>query len=137
MKKIKKLILTVVMAILACCTLLFTSACALFDTSVEGTYYFNKLSYTESGITMEIEAGEKFMDMMILEKDFVTITFNEDGTGSMTAVGQTEQITWLKEGEIITMFDSTGEPQTATWSPRKLVISGYEEGIYMTVVLKK
>ena len=137
MKKIKKLLLTVVMAVIACCGFLFASGCALFDTSVEGTYYFNKLSYTEAGMTMEIKKGEKFMGMMVLEKEFVTLTLNENGTGTFTAYGETENITWVKEGEFISMTDSEGEVEVATWSARTIVMEQEEDGIMMKIVLKK
>lgn len=137
MKKIKKLLLTVVMAVIACCGFLFASGCSLFDTSVEGTYYFNKLSYTEAGMTVEIKEGEKFMGMMVLEKDFMTITLNENGTGVVSAAGESDNITWIKEGEILSMTDSDGEVQTATWSTGKIVMEQEESGIMMKIVLKK
>ena len=133
----KKFILTIVTAILACCTFLFASGCALFDTSVEGTYYFNKLTYTEAGMTVEIKEGEKFMGMLILEKDYVVFTLNEDGTGRATHNGEEEIFTWTKTDDIITMIDDEGEIIYATWSVRKLVLEEYEDGITMQITLKK
>ena len=85
----------------------------------------------------DIKEGEKFMGMLILEKDYVVFTLNEDGTGTATHDGEEEIFTWTKTDDIIAMIDDEGEIIYATWSARKLVLEEYEDGITMQITLKK
>ena len=75
----KKLLSRIFIGVFMCLCLLFT-ACG----RVEGTYKFKKMSYIESGVTYEIVAGEKVMGAMILTKDFIVLTLEENGVAKMT-----------------------------------------------------
>ena len=122
MKKVLTSLL--VCSILLCC--MFMTAC-----SPVGTYKFYRLSYSQNGIEMEIEAGEAFMGVTITE-DFLTLELKDDGTGSMTTQGTTVNITWTEEDDEIKV-SSSGNTQIFKKDGRKLSVQmdGY------TIVLKK
>ena len=121
MNRTKRLFLQLLICIITTFSLLLT-ACG---GNVEGTYKFKKLSYQESGVTIELEAGEKFMGMITLAEDFATITLNADGSAVMMMKADGEQTstgTWTKaeDGKIVLTFD--GEPQTVTCDGKKIEV---------------
>ncbi len=96
----KKLLLTALTCILvACCSLMV--ACG---SSVEGTYKFDNLSYSQGGVTINAQAGEEFMGMTVSE-NFYVIELKKDGvcTISMTMGNDSESFdgTWEKDGDTI------------------------------------
>ena len=131
MIRTKKLFSSIMLCILFCICCLF-SGCS----KVEGTYKFNKLSYIEGGVQVELEAGEEFMGMMTLSEDFMTLTLNADGTATMIMKADGEETatgTWKKvdNSNITLTFD--GEPQTCAFDGKTITIS--MDGT--TIVLKK
>ena len=93
----KRILSRVFIGVFMCLCLLFT-ACG----KVEGTYKFKKLSYVESGVTVELVAGEKFMGAMTLTEDFMVITLEESGVVTMissTESGTVATGTWMKMEE--------------------------------------
>ena len=125
MNRTKKLFLKLFICVIAMFSLLLT-ACG---GNVEGTYKFKKLSYQEGGITIELEAGEKFMGMMTLSEDFAVLTLNANGSAVMTINAEGEETstgTWTKaeEGKIVLTFD--GESQIVACNGKKIEIE--EEG---------
>ena len=66
----------------------------------EGVYKFSKMSYSEGGVQVELEVGEKYMGMITLSEDFMTITLNDDGTATMSnnfgEESETVNGTWKK-----------------------------------------
>lgn len=108
----KKLLLTALTCILvACCSLMV--ACG---SSVEGTYKFDNLSYSQGGVTITAKAGEEFMGMTVSE-DFYIVELKKDGvcTISMSMAGETESFegTWKKDGDTIKLT-ADGETVNAT-----------------------
>ena len=89
----KRFLTTLFIGVFMCVCLLF-SACA----KTEGTYKFKSMSYQESGVTVELVAGEKFMNSITLTEDFMVITLEESGIAtvvSATASGEVRTGTWL------------------------------------------
>ena len=117
----KRFLSVVFVSVFMCLCLLFTG-CA----KVEGTYKFKSLSYTESGMTVELEAGEKFMGALTLSEDFMKITLEDSGVATMvstTAEGEVMTGTWIKGEEkdtVVITFD--GEPQTCVCDGKTLTI---------------
>ena len=136
MTKIKKAALTFVMGILVCFSIFCASGCALFDTSVEGTYYFYKFTYEEAGVTGEVRRGDKF-GYAILEKEFCMITLNEDGTGSFGEMGESVSVVWTKENDVITLTDPYGYVRQVHWEPGKITYTDSLDGFSMHMTLKK
>ena len=107
MNRTKKVLLQVLMVIL-CCVVCVLTGCS---GKVEGTYKFQKISYQDNGMSMEIEVGEKFMGMITLTEDYVVLTLNEDGSAVMTkGIGENANTTigsWIKaeEGKIALVFE--------------------------------
>ena len=112
MKKILSSML--VLTLVVCCA--FMVAC-----SPAGTYKFDSLSYSESGISVEVKAGEKFMGVTITE-DFMTLQLNKDGTGILSFQGESTQLTWVKENNAI-KITSNGEIQEFKIDGNKLSIT--------------
>lgn len=58
------------------------------------------MSYTENGMSIELEVGEKFMGMLTLNEDFAVLTLNADGTAVMTinsgSENESSMGTWAK-----------------------------------------
>lgn len=123
----KKLLLTALTCMLiACCALM--TACS----SVEGTYKFDNLSYSQGGITITAQAGEDFMGMNISE-NFYVIELKKDGacTISSTMGDATESIegTWEKDGDTIkltansTTINATLDGDTLTFEMQGMKIT--------------
>ncbi|MDY6023475.1 MAG: hypothetical protein SPJ19_01530 [Candidatus Borkfalkiaceae bacterium] len=132
MNRTKRLFLLLFICVIATFSLLLT-ACG---GKVEGTYKFKTLSYQEGGMTIELEAGEKFMGMITLTEDFAVLTLNADGSAVMTMKADGEETsigTWTKaeKGKIVLTFD--GESQTVACDGKKIEIE--TDGV--KVVLKK
>ena len=130
MNRTKKLFLKLFICVIAMFSLLLT-ACG---GNVEGTYKFKKLSYQEGGITIELEAGEKFMGIMTLSEDFAVLTLNANGSAVMSINAEGEETstgTWTKaeEGKIVLTFD--GESQTVACDGKKIEIE--EDGIKLVL----
>ena len=88
----KRFLRTLVVGLFMCVCLLF-SACA----KVEGTYKFKSMTYEEGGMTVELVAGEKFMNSITLSEDFMVITLGESGVVtvvSSASAGEISQGTW-------------------------------------------
>ena len=138
MTRTKKFLLRFVLCMFACFSLLL-SGCVLRvggTTKIEGTYKFQKLSYQQGGMTIELEAGEEFMGMMTLSEDYVVLALNEDGSAVMVINADTTQTftgTWEKveSGEIALTFE--GDTETATCNGKKIEF----EMDGMKLVLKK
>ena len=94
-----------------CLLSIFAFAFAGCGNIVEGTYKFKYLSYTEKGVTIELEVGEDFMGILTLNEDFAVLTLNANGTAVMIikADGEEEPSmgTWAKadSGTIALKFD--------------------------------
>ena len=137
MSRAKRFFSTIFMGLILCVCVLF-GACAKDKAEVSGTYKFSKMIYVESGMEIEINAGEQFMGMMTLTEDYITITLNEDGTAEMkmSEGNSVEQMrgTWEKSGEnaVSIMFD--GEAQICQWNGNTLTL---DDGEGSTVILKK
>ncbi len=132
MNRTKRLFLLLFICVIATFSLLLT-ACG---GKVEGTYKFKTLSYQEGGMTIELEAGEKFMGMITLTEDFAVLTLNADGSAVMTMKADGEETsigTWTKaeKGKIVLTFD--GESQTVACDGKKIEIE--TDGV--KAVLKK
>ena len=110
MNRAKKFFICLLISMVTCFSFLLV-ACG---NNVEGTYKFKKLTYQEGGLTVELEAGEKFMGAITLSEDFIVITLNKDGSAVMSMQTEGEELstgTWVKgeEGKIVLDF---GEAQT-------------------------
>ena len=137
MKNTKRFLLAVFSAIVLCLTFVFATACA---TKVEGTYKFSKMSYVQSGVSVEIKAGEQFMGFMTLNEDFMQMTLNEDGTIVIVAAEEeAETGTWVKEGNTLKITDKLGEVTEATCDGKTITFTEMDEdlGAEVTIVLKK
>jgi len=122
-------------------TSLLLGVCILFSgclqATIEGTYKFNKMTYMEGGVQIELKAGEEFMGMMTLSEDFMTLTLNEDGTASMKASdGEGEETSfgsWKKIDDETIEITFDDEPQTCKCDGTTITIE--DEGA--KIVLKK
>jgi len=131
MNKTKKFFTYVLVCIIACFTMVL-AACG----GVEGTYKFQKLTYTEGGMTIEMEAGEQFMGMITLSEDFVSLTLNADGSAVMTMKMDSEEVTtgtWTKAEDDKIVLTFGGEDQVVSCDGKTIEIEA--EG--MKFVLKK
>ena len=132
MVRAKRFFSTIAVGLLLCICFLF-GGCA----KVEGVYKFYKLSYTESGVLVEIEAGEEFMGMMTLSEDFMVLTINEDGTASLTSsaegAAETTVGSWTKIDDKTIELTFNGEAQTCTFDGKTITI----EADGTTIILKK
>ncbi len=131
MKKFKLVLATLFVMILGICCL---SAC---NGSVEGTYKFYSMSYSQGGVTIELKAGEK-AGIITLNEDFMVVELNADGTAKITAM-QADDLqgtgTWKTDEEdsskvVITI---NGQSQTFTHSGSELKLTEKDT----TIVLKK
>lgn len=55
---------------------------------VEGTYKFDSMTYVDNGMTVTVEAGENYMNMITLTEDYITITLDEDGLATLIMSGE-------------------------------------------------
>lgn len=109
-------------------------------TSVEGTYYFDQMSYTEGGVSVEIKAGEKFMGMVTLDKSAFVLTLEKGGKATMKTalMGEalTQNGTWEKKNDkYVLKFDD--EEQEFTVKGNDLTLTTSELAENATLVLKK
>ncbi len=103
MKKLSTIVLT--LALLAC-ALFSLTACG----KVEGLYKFESLTYTESGISVTINAGEELRGITITE-DFMSVELKSDGTAILISFGETNYSTWTQDGDKIKFFDEDGDQE--------------------------
>ena len=138
MSRAKRFISGILMGLVLCVCFLFGACSKDGNASIEGTYKFSKMIYVESGMEIEINAGEQFMGMMTLTEDYITITLNEDGTAEMkmSEDGATEQTsgTWEKSGENAVSITFDGEAQICQWNGNTLTL---DDGEGTTLILKK
>lgn len=66
---------------------------------VEGTYKFASMTYEENGMSMTVEAGENYMNMITLSEDYITITLNEDGSATLIMSGESPMDGSWKQNE--------------------------------------
>ena len=132
MVRAKRFFSTIAVGLLLCICFLF-GGCA----KVEGVYKFYKLSYTESGVLVEIEAEEEFMGMMTLSEDYIVLTINEDGTASIKTSATGEEVTltgtWEKVDNETIAITFDGETQNGTFDGKTITI----ETDGTTIILKK
>ena len=114
---------TFLCAIAICCFLM--SACS----TIAGTYKFENLSYSQNGVEINISAGEQYMGVTLTE-DFMSFTFDKDGTGSATIQGATNTFTWTESNDVITVLYSNGSEVKITKKGNKLVANS--DGVVMT-----
>lgn len=138
MDRTKKFLLRFVLCMFTCFSLFLAGCVIPFGglTKIEGTYKFQKMTYQQGGMTMELEAGEEFMGMLTLSEDFAVLTLNEDGSAEMTinaGVEQTVTGTWEKveNGQVAITLD--GDTETVNCDGVTIQIE--EEG--MLLVLAK
>ena len=121
MKRTKKFLGAFLMAICLCFCFIF-AACG---SKMEGTYKFKSMTYTEGGVSVEINAGEKLMGMVTLSEDFIKITLEEGGAVTACYSMEEEEVatgTWEKveDGKIKITFDE--EPQICECDGKTLTI---------------
>ena len=110
MKKLKKLIISALICVMACCCFLFAGC------SNSKTYQFESLKYETNNTSVTVDIGDKFEGLTITEESYVLI-LNDDSTfvfrSNYTIKDGDEEVT---EVEVI----------TGTW------MEGYEKEIYCT-----
>ena len=127
MKKTKALLLTILSCLIACCLFLFAGC-----KKTEGTYKFNQMSYTEQGMSVDLKVGEKFMNMITLTEDYITITLNEDGTVSMTTAGELPVTgSWAENGKDKINLTFNSETITCDCDGKTLIMAS--EGVIITL----
>ena len=137
MNRTKKVLLHFVLCMFTCFTL-FLAGCTFQLgglAQIEGAYKFQKMSYQQGGMTIELEAGEEFMGMLTLSADFAVLTLNEDGSASFTVnagVEQTYTGSWEKveNGQIALTLD--GETETINCDGKTIQIE--EDGMLLLLV---
>ncbi len=130
--KMKKLLNRLLVWMLVCCAALLVGC----SKDWTGTYKFKSIRYEDSGMTVEVEAGEEIMGMITLTEDFAVLTLNDDGTAIMT-INSGEEMkqegTWKKDenGKLALTF----EDSTETFECDGKTISFEMDG--MSIVLEK
>lgn len=130
--KMKKLLNQLLVWMVVCFAVLLAGC----SKNWEGTYKFKSMRYEESGMTVEVEAGEEVMGMLTLTEDFAVLTLNEDGTATMVinfGEEMTQEGTWQKDenGKLALTFDGS----TETFECDGKTVSFEMEGAY--IVLEK
>ena len=103
------------------------------------TYKFESFTINQGGVTIELELGQKYNNVIALTEDFVTMTLNEDGTASLTTAmsgtgqGQTLSGNWNKSDDGKLELTFQGETQTIDCNGKRITMS-FED---MTLVLVK
>ena len=119
-------IITALATVVMCLCL---TACS---SSFSGTYKFYSMTYEESGVKVELKAGDKYMNMITLSEDYMVLTVNDDNTFSMAAMGETAKGEWKEEdGKYYLIIE--GETQEVSVSGKSVTFE--MEGV--KVVLKK
>jgi len=93
-KRFKGAIVALMAAVCCFCCVLFV-ACG---GSIAGTYKFYSTKVEVAGVAVELKAGESYLGLT-LNDDFASMTFNDDGTGTVTTMGITESFTWTKSAD--------------------------------------
>ena len=139
MNRTKKVLLHFVLCMFTCFTL-FLAGCTFQLgglVQIEGAYKFQKMSYQQGGMTIELEAGEKFMGMITFSEDYMTLTLNENGTAVMVMSDgesmETGNGTWTKIDNNTLQITIEGEPENVQWSGNTITM----ENDGATVILKK
>lgn len=130
----KKVLMMLVVAILSVTCFAFTGC-----SKIEGTYKFKSMSGKMDGMEISLEVGEKFMGMITLTEDYLTLTLNEDGTCIMTSAEDADSAnkgTWVKDGDVIKVTAS-GETNEFKIDGKNLVLSVEESGEKLEIVLSK
>ena len=91
----KKLLSTIVACILTL-GCLFMVGCS----SPVGSYKFESMSAATVGVEFTVKAGEDYFGFTLTE-DYLTLDLKEDGTGFFAMQGEGENITWVKENDVI------------------------------------
>ncbi len=120
MKKTMKFIGIAGMLITVIC--IFAS-CSFLNYS--GTYYFESMSYKESGIEYNVKVGETYFGAISISEDFMIVSLEKNGNatiklsteGTPTISGQWEKI---GRGEITITLN--GEKDTFKCNGKKLII---------------
>ena len=138
MKKLKSLLVTALICVMACCCFLFTG-CA-----EKGTYKFETLNYNDGETAITLEIGEKFLGTELTKETFVLLmredtfilrtctTYTEGNATYMETTVQTG--TWMKgfKKEIYLVYDS-GIIEIAEKKGNKIIFE--TDGV--TLTLKK
>ncbi len=90
----KKVLASLVVSMLTICCL-FMVGC-----SPAGTYKFESMSYSVGGLEISIKAGQEYLGVTVTE-DFAVLELKKDGTGIFTSQGESTEMTWEKDGDII------------------------------------
>ena len=102
-----------------------------------GTYKFYSMKMEEGGVSVELKAGEKFMGIITLSEDFMTIELKDDGTFSMTtAAVDTSDIetgTWKENEEDSNKIDITIAGVTETWECNGKELRMEQDGAQVTL----
>lgn len=90
---------------------------------VEGTYKFDSMTYVDNGMTVTVEAGENYMNMITLTEDYITITLDEDGLATLIMSGESPiDGSWKqKDGDKIELIFGGGA-QVCDCNGKKLTI---------------
>ena len=130
MKKVKSLLITTIIAVCAAIACFAFAGCKKDDTSLEGKYNFSSMTMTVQGETTTVKAGESYMGATI-NKDYAVLEIKEDGTFTLTAMGQTQSGTWKEEeGTIKLTID--GQTIDAKHEGKTLTL-GITDGVTLTL----
>lgn len=133
MKKIRKMLVTVLAVAMVCCFTVWFAACG--NTSVEGTWYFESTTMNSGGVEVSYKVGEE-TEGVTITKEFMKMVIKSDGTVEMTGMMSSGSGTWKQDGKTVTITIE-GEALEGTISGNKLTITRSEEGMTSTLVLKK
>ena len=159
MKKLKTLLCVLLTLLSTCCLFLFSgcnvplnelpinlSGCNAIpnlipEKKIAGVYKFYSYTETADGMSVELKVGEKFMGVLTLTEDFITVTLNEDGTASMRTTEEGQQIvetgTWKESASDTVILHFYGEDESVFCDGNKMILTSTEEGITTTMVLQK
>lgn len=116
-----KKLLAVLLAAIACVACMALVGCG----GAEGTYKFESMTMTYGDETVTIKAGDEFQGMTF-EKDMMIIELKKGGkcimTSSMYGEAETEEGTWKKDGDTITIT-SNNMTQNIQLKDGKLIIN--------------
>lgn len=133
----KKFLTFISAAIAAAVIAILFAACSA---NYAGTYKFDSMKMDMGGAIIEVKAGEPFNGVTITE-DYVVLEIKDDETWVMTtnmgSQGATEEGTWTTNSEGIVLKASDGSEIVGKLSGKILTLSENEEGMSMTINLKK
>lgn len=133
-----KKILTVVSATIAAVVIaVLFAACSA---NYAGTYKFSSMKMDMGGAIVEVEAGKPFQGVTITE-DYVVLEIKDDETWVMTtkmsSSSTPQEGTWTTNSEGIVLKASDGSEIIGKLSGNVLTLSESEDGMTMTINLKK